>query len=145
MYKDFEEIAIHGIDDDTMIDIIDRACTFAKFKLFPRTERVILDIEVVDGDSNSGSSWENDDREFHIMIDKGKDFLITLFHEMIHVKQYLKRELVDLPHFQVKWKGYTYSKDYFPYENRPWEIEAYAMEEDLYNDFYLTMMNEAYQ
>lgn len=145
MIKDFEEIAIHGTDDTDLIDVIERAATFAKFKLFPKTESVVLDIEVVDGDSNSGASWDNGDREFSIVIDRGKDFLITLFHEMIHVKQYLKKELVDLPHFQVKWKGYTYSKDYFPYENRPWEIEAYAMEEDLCNDFHLTLMDEAYR
>jgi hypothetical protein len=51
---------------------------------------------------------------------------IVLAHEMIHVKQYAKRELVINSKHEVTWKG----QKYFPHDadegdTLPWELEAY--------------------
>lgn len=77
-------------------------------------------------------------REFTIIIDadlRKRDFLLTLAHELVHVKQYAKRELT----YNQKLKSHRfdkkyYGKDYFYYE-RPWEIEAFGRELGLYNMF----------
>jgi len=50
---------------------------------------------------------------------------LILCHEMIHLGQYIKGQLslnVDTKVFT--WKGQTYASEY-PYESRPWEIEAF--------------------
>lgn len=84
-------------------------------------------------ETNIGAS-----REFTIIIDadlRKRDFLLTLAHELVHVKQYAKRELT----YNQRLKSHRfdkkyYGKDYFYWE-RPWEIEAFGRELGLYNMF----------
>ena len=76
-----------------------------------------------------------DDGDFEIEINKAlsrEDIIKTLCHEMVHVKQYLKGELVEKQCARV-WKG----KDYTDAEHTdcPWEIEAYKLEEVLFKTF----------
>jgi hypothetical protein len=51
----------------------------------------------------------------------------TLVHEMIHVKQFLLQELDE---HGIRWYGELY--DWCPYDNQPWEIEAYGREDELF-------------
>jgi len=55
----------------------------------------------------------------------------TLFHELVHAKQYLDGRLEG--GFQLRWMGETYDCDY---QEQPWEIEAFALEEEMMNTFY---------
>lgn len=57
------------------------------------------------------------------------EMLSTLCHEMVHVKQYLRKELIG-----NKWKGKvhkTAERDPFEF-NSPWEKEAYSLEDKLF-------------
>jgi len=53
----------------------------------------------------------------------------SLAHEMVHVKQYVKNELVDLvsTNYNVSmYKNKKYNLNKTPYFDQPWEIEAYG-------------------
>lgn len=69
--------------------------------------------------------------------------LSILAHEMVHVKQYVKGELIDHGKY-CKWHGKKYqeseinSEEYF---FSPWEVEAYGMQVGLYH-FYLRSLEE---
>jgi hypothetical protein len=79
--------------------------------------------------------------DYEIEIDKDLTFehmMITLAHEMIHLKQYTTKELksrfvrgkpVDT------WKGVQYRN--LKYKEQPWEREAMLYEESLYQQFLL--------
>lgn len=56
----------------------------------------------------------------------------TLAHEMVHVKQYCKKELNEE---MSKWRGQDVDADTIDYDDQPWEIEAEALGNQLYKDF----------
>ena len=57
-----------------------------------------------------------------------EEMMQTLAHEMVHAKQYLRRELCG---YSMAWKGRKPRN--YKYENAPWEREAYRLEEELFN------------
>ena len=61
--------------------------------------------------------------------------LITaLCHELVHVAQYAQRRLRDLTGLsRMAWKNKHYNTNVTSYYDRPWEIEAHQLEEDIYN------------
>jgi hypothetical protein len=81
-------------------------------------------------------------RDFTIQIDARLGWrltLISLAHEMVHVKQYASGELQDYRTDvnKCKWRGdiyYCYTdEDYWLYS--PWEIDAFGRELGLYKTF----------
>ena len=58
-----------------------------------------------------------------------EELMQNLAHEMVHVKQFFRKEL-DGSNWQFKWKGRNANG--YKYENQPWEREAYKLEEKLY-------------
>ena len=100
-------------------------------KLMPRMKTLDICVELSDDMENAdGFCLAVNKREFVIEIDsnlKGEDFITALTHEMVHVKQYVMKELKD-----SYWKG-----EYFdgPYTDAPWEIEAYELEQTLLEGF----------
>ena len=59
----------------------------------------------------------------------------TTAHEMVHVKQYAKGQLITKPRKNGKsplnyWLGKLNKKDYY---NRPWELEAFSKQQILAN------------
>jgi len=86
--------------------------------------------------------WEDDNhrpREFMIRLDASmgkRKSLITLAHEMVHVKQYAKGEMVDLVRSpRTKWMGEFIDMANTDYWDLPWEIEAHGREIGLYERF----------
>jgi putative sterol carrier protein len=81
-----------------------------------------------------------DEEEVYIELDEtliGDEdyFKETLAHELVHTKQLLKGELKDKEGFNVVWKGEDYinlgqALTEETYKALPWEIEAYARQED---------------
>jgi len=79
-------------------------------------------------------------REFEIDIDstmKMRWLLVTLAHELVHVKQYAKKELRLLERFPgYSYQGKRYRTDHvtsdFDANCTPWEIEARGLEESLF-------------
>jgi len=80
----------------------------------------------------------NKPREFMIELDASmrysfKDILTWLAHEMVHLKQFVRKELWDYETGRVQWKSRTYGKMH--YDDQPWEKEAYRLESELYEMF----------
>ena len=58
--------------------------------------------------------------------------MLNLAHELVHAKQFIKGELSPKLH---SWKKKNHSKT--PYSRQPWEREAYKLEEQIFNMFWL--------
>lgn len=85
----------------------------------------------------------NKPRSFEVSIDTTaslQDFIKTIIHEFIHVKQYVRGELVDGSRGRAKttWKNKDHSKT--SYSKQPWEREAYRLQETFYTE-YMTLEN----
>jgi hypothetical protein len=78
-------------------------------------------------------------REFLIILNASlgkRTQLITLAHEMVHVKQHAKGELKSmLTEREERWHGRYIKENELPYFEKPWEIEAYGRELGLYQMF----------
>lgn len=74
-------------------------------------------------------------RDFIIEIDQKQtkdEVLVTIAHELVHVKQYLYKELND---DQSLWRGKKYEPDKLEYHEQPWEIEAESVAYTLFEGY----------
>ena len=95
-------------------------------------------------EGNEGSAiWEDDGyrpKEFTIELDttvKIRNLLITLAHEMVHIKQWARDEMyeyVNSPNV-IRFKGEKMCTDDMDYWDYPWEIEAYGRQLGLFIRF----------
>ena len=60
------------------------------------------------------------------------DYLMTLFHELVHVHQHVRGDLRDKGQLRL-WKGIDCSE--LDYDELPWELEAEAMESSLLHEY----------
>jgi hypothetical protein len=61
---------------------------------------------------------------------------LTLAHEMVHVKQFVKGELVHYGHEKYSWNGIVYTHIHLiPYLRRQWEREAVREQYVLFKQF----------
>lgn len=80
--------------------------------------------------------YDPEEREFTIELERRNtssrhiNIYSVLAHEMVHVKQYVKNELVDFHSSLVLWNGKLMPSDM--YWDAPWEIEAYGLQQGLY-------------
>jgi len=90
-------------------------------------------------------------RKFEIVLNDKRDLhekLQTLAHEMIHVKQKAKDEAQwrydrKTDTLYVRWKDNAPVKhDEIPYRERPWEVEAYALQDKYYNAYLQKLSKE---
>lgn len=139
-------IRTEGIPDSETRKLCKEALKFyGKELLGPRLYKNIkihLVFEDLPNKFNAMCNWTDDNhtcREFLISVNKKlnrKTLLITLSHEMIHVKQFAKRELKDyLCSDKVKWKGEVFCLKETEYWSSPWEKEAYENDSVLYQKF----------
>ena len=61
-----------------------------------------------------------------------RERLMTLAHEMVHVKQYANLELNEEMN---RWHGEYVDSDKIPYIEQPWEIEAYDLGDRLFEQY----------
>ena len=76
--------------------------------------------------------------EFEIELDKSlgkRKLLVALAHECVHIKQFIKGELVCYGTNAIKWKRKIYTYDEATYWDLPSEIEAHGKELGLYVRF----------
>ncbi len=124
--------------------LMDKAVRFAAdFLEIDGTLEVYFDGEF--GDNCCGyCDYDPEDEELSVYINPkhdGHDIITTFFHEMVHVKQYLKGELESGTGKQPsKWKGKEYNVSYF---EAPWEQEAYELEKVM-SDIFNTMKGYNY-
>ena len=122
--------------------LIHRAALSYLKALLPRKRKVNVKIEVIDelesleGVFGECYEYSNDEHyKYVIRLDNNKSIhttLVTLAHEFVHLKQYDRKELRFYDK-STKWKGVVY--DNYVYDDAPWEIEASAMENQLYDNF----------
>jgi len=95
-------------------------------------------------EENEGNAiWEDDGyrpKEFTIELDstaKIRNLLITLAHEMVHVKQWAKNEMYEYLNTMgmVRFKGEKVHLKETEYWDYPWEIEAYGRQLGLFVRF----------
>lgn len=106
------------------------ACEYFVYKLLPRRRKsIIVDIKIVDGDRMPGLKGDidvTDDDWFTIRINndlniRGK--LLTLAHECVHLKQYIRGEMIDVDYNSTLWKGKSIANNLSSYQTE-YEIEA---------------------
>ena len=111
---------------------VEKMVAFCAKKLMPKMNLDIT-VNLCKPTGAMGYCLEADDkRTFELEIDKSQSLralLETVAHEMVHVKQYARRELD--PNKEV-WMGKTYNPKDVNYWDLPWEIEAHGREVGLF-------------
>jgi hypothetical protein len=110
-------------------------------KFMPRMRTLDINIDLVKLDNDTfGYCMEGDtNREFSLEINKNlstEDLVGTVIHEMIHVKQYARKELFQHYNGRTRWKSRWYSSyDSVSYDDQPWEKEAHRLDMKLAKEF----------
>ena len=111
---------------------VEKMVAFCAKKLMPKMNLDIT-VNLCKPTGAMGYCCEADNkRTFELEIDKSqslRELLETVAHEMVHVKQYARRELD--PNKEV-WMGKTYNPKDVNYWDLPWEIEAHGREVGLF-------------
>ena len=101
--------------------------------LMPRMTTLDITVKLKRPNGALGYCLELDDkRTFEIEADRTqrmRKLLETIAHEMVHVKQYARRELHPV---HETWCGKTYNPEKVSYWDLPWEIEAHGREVGLF-------------
>ena len=95
-----------------------------------RTLEITVNIKKLTGDAVGWCMMEDTHKEFTIEVSKDltlKEFVSTLCHEMVHVKQYYRKEMDGVTN---RWKKGVVKKD-TGYYDLPWEKEAYRLQDKL--------------
>tara|TARA_B100000519_G_scaffold153733_1_gene134854 strand:+ start:291 stop:752 length:462 start_codon:yes stop_codon:yes gene_type:complete len=105
-------------------------------QLLPRHRSLWIEVElkkIYPKENAVGYCQDDGGNMFTIEIDKMQnlyDFILTICHEMVHVKQNVRRELTErgLRHY---WYGQLHTDR----RNEPWELEAWKLQKKLANSF----------
>ena len=105
-------------------------------QLLPRHRSLWIEVElkkIYPKENAVGYCQDDGGNMFTIEIDKMQnlyDFILTICHEMVHVKQNVRRELT-----QRGLRHYWYGKLHTDRRNEPWEREAWKLQRRLANSF----------
>mgnify|MGYP006122771867 FL=1 len=106
---------------------------FCANKLMPRLYNLDITVRLCKPKGALGYCLELEDkRTFELEIDQTqplRQLLETVAHEMVHVKQYARRELHPS---KEAWLGKTVNPKKVSYWDLPWEIEAHGREVGLF-------------
>ncbi len=100
-------------------ELTENVAMFAIKNLFPKIRKYFILIRL----DKFNNCFEYDERDYVINIDKKQnydDFVTAIFHELVHVKQYLKNEMDNY--------SFRTTTDYYML---PQEQEAYSLQEKL--------------
>lgn len=108
-------------------------------KNLPKFKTLDITVDIIDCYKKSKSYGyceciDDRHREFKIEIDKKMrlfDFVTSLCHELIHLKQYARFEMKHLPTNKTQWKKTIFKDNEINYYESPWEKEAYRLEKKL--------------
>jgi hypothetical protein len=106
---------------------------FCVKNLMPRMRTLDITIKLCKPSGALGYCLETENnRTFELEIDRTQSLrklLETVAHEMVHVKQFARRELHPS---KDEWYGKTYNPKKVSYWDLPWEIEAHGREVGLF-------------
>jgi hypothetical protein len=134
------EIAIRGTTSLKKIAKLNSIVRFFLSETMPRASSIRIEIVLVANlislEGVYGDCTCTDDivpsREFEIRLDSKSDTFETLFHELVHVRQYYRRELVNYirkPKL-CNFKGIQY--DWSSSSEQPWEKQASEISQEMY-------------
>ena len=89
-------------------------------------------------------------KEHKILIHYGTNIMSTLAHELVHVyqiatKKYQQRFWKSDGQLHVRWNGKELGlKEKIPYRQRPWEIEAFDLQDKLHSKWKSKLINQMY-
>jgi len=100
--------------------------------LMPRKKNLNIEVKLKDlkGDAYGyclAETYNDFELEIHSKM-RLRRLLETVAHEMVHVKQYARKELKN----DHEWLGKTYNPEKVSYWDLPWEIEAHGREVGLF-------------
>tara|TARA_B100000508_G_scaffold43872_1_gene34234 strand:- start:808 stop:1176 length:369 start_codon:yes stop_codon:yes gene_type:complete len=113
----------------TQRELTENVAMFAIKNLFPKIRKYFILIKL----DKFNNCFEYDERDYVINIDKKQnhdDFVTAIFHELVHVKQYLKNEMDNY--------SFRTTTDYYML---PQEQEAYSLQEELLKQWDLEKKN----
>ena len=127
-------VEING-GNKTQREICEKVVGHMISKLLPRFRTLDITVNLVNIKSEAvGFCMMEDKNQFEIELDKKlsiKDMVTALCHEMVHVKQFARKEMVDgIQTGVARWKSKTIPLT-TNYWDLPWEKEAYRMEKKL--------------
>lgn len=110
--------------------IAEQTVMFMVGLLLPKLRTLDIEIEIkhIPGTTIGYCDMQQTNREFILEIQKGmtlKELVTTVVHEMIHVKQYARKEM-DAAGKQWKKSSIIEGTSYY---NLPWEKEAYRLQD----------------
>lgn len=111
-------------------EIAEKTVNWCIKKLMPRMKTLNISVEFEKIEAY-GYCMQEDRRDYTISIRKNLplfELVGTICHEMVHVKQYARKELRD-ENGKTMWKTKNHSNT--NYEDAPWEKEAYKLERGL--------------
>lgn len=97
-------------------------------KLMPRVRTLEIEVKLTNCSSYGYCLEADDHKTFELEIRKGLnlyDLISTVCHEMVHVKQYYRKELCPS---HKRWKTKRMPSDGLDYMDQPWEKEAFKLE-----------------
>ena len=80
-------------------------------------------------------NMSGDPRHFIMAIAKDDNVetqIRTMAHEMVHVRQFVRKELDE---DMTRWKSRRVNMDIIPYRELPWEIEAFRLGDKLFKQY----------
>ena len=142
------ELVLNGPITKRQDQLIRRAVSFFLDKLMTKKlqQSLYIEMELIknleETTGNCGTAtWEDDNvrpKDFTVEANwNGKkgfgNTLKTIAHELVHVKQFARGEMVDLMSVRkVSWQGIRYDRADTEYWDLPWEIEAHGRERGLF-------------
>ena len=121
-------------------EIVQKVADYCVVKMMPRMRKleVLVTLKTLKSEGVEGWCMQQDDRLFDVEVEKNlslKNLITCVCHEMVHVKQYARKEMVDYydrkaQGRKIRWKKTVYGYG-TAYERQPWEKEAFKMQETL--------------
>lgn len=101
-------------------------------ELMPKMRTLDIEVQLVKmgGDEVGFCMMGDHNRHYEIEVDSKQglnDFVTTICHEMVHLKQYARNEMNGE---DWRWKKSRVAKN-TPYMDLPWEKEAYKLQDEL--------------
>ena len=108
---------------------------------------ITLNIKFIkDYEHNATCYMEDDDERIALIeIKKGmsrESILCAIAHELVHIKQYVRKELIFYSNNSTRYCGKLYSTKKMEYWDYPWEIEAMGKEVGLYYRYSVYLKKE---
>lgn len=112
-------------------ELVESIAHYSIRKLMPRKRVLDINIHLARLDDALGYAHEEFPGSYVVEIHKGQGLrrlLETVAHEMVHVKQYARREITG----KDTWLGKFVNSKTVNYYDLPWEIEAHGREVGLF-------------